>query len=379
MVKEHIPFGYPSAVGREIEYVIEAINSRHISGNGRFTKMCHDYFKQSYAFQNVLLTTSCSSALEMSAILLDIKEGDEVIMPSLTFVSTANAFILRGAKIIFADSSEENPNIDPIQLKSLISSRTKAIVVVHYAGIACDMDPILQLAREHNVYVVEDAAHSIDSFYQEKRLGSLGDLATFSFHETKNITAGEGGLLVINDSKFNSRAEIIWEKGTNRIAHARGEVNKYEWLDLGSSFVLSELNAAFLFGQLEQIEKIQSRRKKLWQEYYDGLKILEEQGRVRLPHLPSYATINGHIFYLLCENKAQREALRAHLNKRDINAVFHYLPLHESPYFRSQYRGAPLPRSVYYSDCLLRLPLYYSLTDSNHARIISETLNFFES
>ena len=272
-----IPFNKPYMTGKETQYIEQAVNSGKISGNGLFTKKCQDFFENKYGFIKCLLTTSCTDALEMAAILLNIKQGDEVIMPSFTFVSTANAFVLRGAKIIFADSKKDHPNIDENLLESLITPKTKAIVVVHYAGVACEMDTIMSLAKKHNIYVVEDAAQAIDSFYKGKPLGSIGHLSAFSFHETKNIQCGEGGMLAINDEQFKERAEIIWEKGTNRSAFFRGEVNKYGWVDIGSSFLPSEISAAFLWAQLESLDKIQNKRKEIYKHYQNELKSLGKQ------------------------------------------------------------------------------------------------------
>jgi dTDP-4-amino-4,6-dideoxygalactose transaminase len=320
-----IPFNKPYLTGKEVHYIYQAVHSGKLSGNGIFTKKCQAFFEERYGFKKSLLTTSCTDALEMCAILLDIKEGDEVIMPSYTFVSTSNAFVLRGAKIIFADSYENNPNIDAAGIESLITPKTKAIVVVHYAGIACDMDYVMEIANKHKLFVVEDAAQAIESNYKGRPLGSIGHLAAFSFHETKNIIAGEGGLLAINDEQFSKRAEIIWEKGTNRAAFFRGEVNKYGWVDMGSSFLPAETIAAFLYAQLESLESIQDRRRSIWNQYYDALQPLESKGVLKLPQIPTYATNNAHMFYLVCKDIEQRSALIKHLKEAKILAVFHYL------------------------------------------------------
>jgi dTDP-4-amino-4,6-dideoxygalactose transaminase len=314
----------------------------------------------------------------MAAILLDIKEGDEVIMPSYTFVSTSNAFVLRGATIRFADSGSDNPNIDASKIEALITSRTKAIVPVHYAGVACDMDAIMDIAHRYNLFVVEDAAQAIDSFYKGRPLGSIGHLAAFSFHETKNVIAGEGGMLVINDPQFNRRAEIIWEKGTNRSEFFRGEVNKYGWVDIGSSFLPSEIIAAFLYAQLENLEDIQNRRKLLWNLYEQGLKSLEESRKIRLQKIPSGATNNAHMFYLVCNNSDDRAGLLAHLKSNDILAVFHYLSLHKSPFYEPKHDGRELPMSDFYSDCLVRLPMFYELTEEQVDTICSKIQSFFQ-
>jgi dTDP-4-amino-4,6-dideoxygalactose transaminase len=350
-----------------------------ISGDGEFTHRCHDFFTEKFGFKKVLLTTSCTDALEMAAILANIQPGDEVISPSYTFVSTVNAFILRGAKIVFADSTSDSPNLDVHSIERLITSKTKAIVPVHYAGIAVDMDPILELARKHNLIVIEDAAQAIDSYYKGRPLGSIGSLSAFSFHETKNIISGEGGMIVINDDQFLSRAEIIREKGTNRSAFFRGEVDKYNWVDIGSSFLPSDMIAAFLFAQLESLDKIQSRRKDIWNLYYNGLRNLEINELIRLPFVPDYATNNAHMFYVVCKDLSQRNALTAHLKENQIQAVFHYLSLHKSKFYSSNFDGTELPWADHYSDCLLRLPFYFELEDSSVHRIIDLINQFYEN
>jgi dTDP-4-amino-4,6-dideoxygalactose transaminase len=372
-----IGFSKPYLTGKEIEHIKDAVESSQISGDGIFTEKCHSFFEQRYGFRKVLLTTSCTDALEMSAILLDIRNGDEVIVPSYTFVSTVNAFVLRGARIVFADSEEITPNIDATKIESLISPRTKAIVVVHYAGISCDMDSILELANKHNLFVIEDAAQAIDSYYKGKPLGSIGHLAAFSFHETKNITSGEGGMLVVNDERFVRRAEIIREKGTNRSAFFRGEVNKYEWLDIGSSFLPSDIIAAFLYAQLENLDRIQVRRKALWESYYEQLKPLEERGCLKLPRIPLYATNNGNTFYIICRNLEERSALIIELKENNILALFHYLSLHKAPYYQGKHDGRELPHADRYSDCLLRLPMYYDLTEDDIGRITNRITQFY--
>lgn len=372
-----IPFNKPHLTGKETQYIEQAVHSGQISGNGEFTKKCHQFFEQKYGFKKCLLTTSCSDALEMAAILVDIKPGDEVIIPSYTFVSTANAFVRQRAKIVFADSCADNPNIDATQLESLITPRTKAIVVVHYAGVACDMDAIMNLANKHNILVIEDAAQAVDSYYKGKPLGGIGHLGTFSFHETKNIISGEGGMLVINDDRFVSRSEIIWEKGTNRAAFFRGEIDKYGWVDVGSSFLPSEIIAAFLFAQIENLEKIQAVRKNLWKNYYEGLMELPKQAEIGLPQIPEYATNNSHMFYLVCSNLEERTQLINHLRDKGIFAVFHYLPLHESPFYKEQHGERKLPNCDRYSNCLVRLPFFYSLTPDEQFLIINTIKTFF--
>lgn len=366
---QFIPFNKPYLSGKETEYIQEAVLSGKISGDGIFTKRCHEFFEQKYGFHKCLLTTSCTAALEMAAILIDIKKGDEVIMPSYTFVSTANAFVLRGAKIVFADSNKDNPNIDADSLEALITANTKAIVVVHYAGIACDMDKIMQIANAHGLFVIEDAAQSIDSYYKGKPLGSIGHFAAFSFHETKNVMAGEGGMLVINDDRFTQRAEIIREKGTNRSAFFRGEIDKYGWVDIGSSYLPSDIIAAFLYAQLENLDEIQARRKHLWQRYYDAFTPLQEKGLAQLSYIPAYATNNAHMFYMVCRNPNERKELIAKLKEHNILAIFHYLSLHKSKYYVDKHDGRDLPNSDHYTDCLVRLPLYYELQEEDIDRI----------
>jgi dTDP-4-amino-4,6-dideoxygalactose transaminase len=356
-----IPFNKPYLSGKEIEYIEEAVKSGKISGNGMFTKKCQSFFEQKYGFKKALLTTSCTDALEMCAILANIKEGDEIIVPSFTFVSTAIAFIRQGAKIIFADSCHDNPNIDVSKIEDLITPKTKAIVPVHYAGIACDMDKIMQLADQYDLIVIEDAAQAVDSFYKGKPLGSIGHMAAFSFHETKNIIAGEGGMITINDEKYIHRAEIIWEKGTNRAEFFRGEVNKYSWVDTGSSFLPSEVTAAFLWAQIENIENIQKKRLTLWNYYYTNLKEWASSNNIDLIKVEEYATNNAHMFYLICHSIEQRKALIEHLKKEEILAVFHYISLHSSPYYCNKHDGRALMNSDKFTECLLRLPMFYEL------------------
>lgn len=369
-----IPFNKPFLTGKETEYIQQAVASGKISGDGMFTKKCHEFFEQKFGFKKVLLTTSCTDALEMAAILINIQPGDEVIIPSYTFVSTCNPFVLRGAKIIFADSNAENPNIDTSKIEALITPRTKAIVPVHYAGIACDMDAIMALAEKYNLFVVEDAAQAIDSYYTgvdgvRKPLGSIGHLGAFSFHETKNIIAGEGGMLAINDEQFATRAEIIREKGTNRSAFFRGEVDKYGWVDIGSSFLPSEIIAAFLFAQLENLETIQLKRKNIWQQYWTGLKDVAQQKGFSMPQIPEYATNNGHMFFLVFDKPEDRARAIEHCKANNIYPVFHYLSLHKSPFYNDQ--NTQLPHSDRYTDGLLRLPFYYEMTDNDIANVIN--------
>lgn len=372
-----IPFNKPYMTGKETEYIKEAVQSGKISGDGIFTKKCHDFFKTRYGFKAALLTTSCTDALEMAAILINTQPGDEVIIPAYTFVSTANAFVLRGAKIVFADSNLANPNFDADLIEDLITPRTKAIVPVHYAGIACDMDKIMSLAHKHNLFVIEDAAQAIDSYYKGKPLGSIGHLAAFSFHETKNIISGEGGMLAINDEQFIHRAEIIREKGTNRSSFFRGEIDKYGWVDIGSSFLPSDIIAAFLWAQLESLESIQQKRKHIWEAYYTGLQPLAATGKFKLAALPDYATNNAHMFYLVCTSLEERSGLIARLKEQGIQAVFHYLSLHKSPFYGNKHDGRALQNADYFTDCLVRLPLYHELTDSDIEKIIFVIKDFY--
>ena len=373
-----IPFNKPFMTGKETEYIQNAVSSGKISGDGIYTKKCQAFFEKQYGFKKILLTTSCTDALEMAAILINTKLGDEIIMPSYTFVSTANAFVLRNAKIIFADSESYTPNLDITEIKKLITSNTKAIVPVHYAGVACDMDQIMDIAEEYDLFVIEDAAYAIDSYYKGKPLGSIGHLATFSFHETKNLTSGEGGMLVINDEKFIEHAEIIREKGTNRSAFFRGEVDKYSWIDIGSSFLPSDIISAFLFAQLEHLEKIQKKRIFLWNRYYDGLKQLEDRGFVKLPNIPDYATNNGALFFLVCRSLKDRTKLIDYLRSKNILAVFHYLALHKSPFYADKHEERELPNADLYTDCLVRLPMYYDLTENNQDIIINTIYKFYQ-
>ena len=361
-----IHFNVPHMTGRETEYIVNAVKSGKISGNGVYTKKCQSFFEERYGFKKALLTTSCTDALEMAAILSNVGPGDEVIIPSYTFVSTALAFVRQGAKIVFADSHEAEPNIDVSKIEALVTTKTKVIVPVHYAGVACDMDVIMDIAQRHNLLVVEDAAQAIDSFYVgrdgvRRPLGSIGHFGCFSFHETKNVISGEGGLLAINDERFVSRAEIIWEKGTNRSQFFRGEVNKYGWVDTGSSFLPSEIVAAFLWAQLEHLDEIQAKRVEHWTKYREAIAPMAENLGCKLPFIPEYATNNAHMFYLVFENLARRSDFIAFMKSRSILTVFHYLSLHASPFYAPKHDGRPLPQSDRYSDCLVRLPMFYDL------------------
>ncbi len=373
-----LTFNKPYLTGKETHYIYQAVNAKKLSGNGVFTKKCQNFFEQRYGFVKTLLTTSCTDALEMAAILCDIKHGDEVIVPSYTFVSSALAFVRQGAKIIFADSNKDNPNIDANKIEELITDRTKAIVPVHYAGVACDMDKIMDIAGRYGLWVIEDAAQAIDSYYKGRPLGSIGHLATFSFHETKNIIAGEGGLLVINDERFVKRSEIIWEKGTNRSEFFRGEINKYGWVDIGSSFLPSELISAFLYAQLENLDMIQSRRRSIWNQYFSQLLHLYKQGQIRLPFIPEYATNNAHMFYIVCKSLSERTELIDYLKQNGIQAVFHYLSLQDSDFVKkSQEIEHLLPECDRYADCLVRLPMYYELEDDEILYITNAVNKFY--
>lgn len=359
-----IHFNKPPLTGHEEKYVLEAMKSLKISGDGLFSKRCQQWFEQRLPCQKTLLTPSCTHALEMAALLLDIKEGDEVIMPSYTFVSTADAFALRGAKIVFVDVKPETMNIDERLIEQAITSKTRAIVPVHYAGVGCEMDTIMEIASRHNLFVVEDAAQGFDAYYKGKALGTIGHLGAFSFHETKNITSGgEGGLLLINDERFMHRAEIIREKGTNRSQFFRGMVDKYSWVDIGSSYLPCELQAAYLWGQLEMAEQIQDARKKNWKHYYEILTPLAKQGLIELPFIPEGCEHNAHMFYLKVKDLETRTALLERFKELSIGAVFHYIPLHSAPAGLKfgRFEGSDV-YTTQESERLLRLPLYYGLT-----------------
>ena len=373
-----IPFNKPFLTGNETKYIEQAVQSMKISGDGIFTKKCHAFFEEKYGFQKCLLTTSCTDALEMAAILINTEPGDEVIMPSYTFVSTANAFVLRGAKIVFADSLPNHPNIDVSKIEPLITPKTKAIVPVHYGGVACDMDEIMSLAKKYNLFVIEDAAQAIDSYYKGKPLGSWGHLAAFSFHETKNIISGEGGMLVINDDQFSERAEIIREKGTNRSQFYRGEADKYGWMDIGSSFLPSDIIAAFLFAQLENIEHIQKKRISHWNTFYNKLKHLANQNHFSILECGENKTNNGHLFAIVLNDLETRSKLIAHMREQSILSVFHYLSLHNSPFYADKHDGRELNNCDKFSDTLMRLPFYYELTDLEIDLICNSIIQFYD-
>lgn len=370
-----IPFNKPYCSGRELKYIEQVCHSTTMSGNGEFTKKCHRLFEEKYGFKKVLLCTSGTDALEMCAMLCDLKPGDEVIVPSYTFVSTALCFLRERAKVVFADSGVDNPNITLDNIKPLVTPRTKVIAVVHYAGVACDMDAIMEFANERGILVVEDAAHSIDSYYKGKPLGGIGHLGAFSFHETKNISSGEGGMLVVNDERFIRRAEIIWEKGTNRAEFYRGMVNKYGWCDMGSSFLPSEFNAAYLWAQLEQMDDIQGKRKHIWNMYDDGLRG-KMDSRIKLPVIPNDATNNAHMYYMVCPSLEYRTKLMNYLKDNGIQTTFHYLPLHSSNYYKDKHDGRILSNCDMYGDTLVRLPLFYELKDDEVFHIVKTILSF---
>lgn len=375
-----IPFNKPYLTGKETHYIYKAVSTGKLSGNGFFTKKCQQFFEEKYGFRKALLTTSCTDALEMAAILCEVGAGDEVIVPSYTFVSSALAFVRQGCNIVFADSEDGIPNLNAKKLEQLITPHTRIIVPVHYAGVACDMDAIMEIAEKHNILVVEDAAQAIDSYYKGRPLGSIGHLGAFSFHETKNIISGEGGMLTINDERFIRRSEIIWEKGTNRSEFFRGEVNKYGWCDTGSSFLPSELIAAFLWAQIENLEDIQKQRLSIWHQYKTLLQPLENNGCIQLPIIPEYATNNAHMFYILCRSLEERTDLIRYLKDRDILAVFHYLSLHKSVFYEAHSEKRPnLPNCDRYADTLLRLPMYYELSEDNVKYVSNLIKDFYEN
>jgi dTDP-4-amino-4,6-dideoxygalactose transaminase len=375
-----IPFNKPLTTGKEIEYIRKAIANRKLSGDGSFTKKCHTWFEEHFGCTKALLTTSCTHALEMAAILADIQPGDEVIMPSYTFVSTANAFVLRGAKIVFIDIRPDTMNMDETLIEAAITEKTKAIVPVHYAGVACEMDTIMEIARRHNLLVIEDAAQGVMSKYKGKYLGIIGDMGCYSFHETKNYTCGEGGALIINDERFIERAEIIREKGTNRSKFHRGQVDKYTWVDIGSSYLPSELNAAYLYAQLEMAEEINENRLAIWNQYYHGLKLIQEKGLLDLPYVPEDCQHNAHMFYIKAKDLEERTRLIQYLKDNGVTSVFHYIPLHSSPAGKTM--GCFHGKDYYTtqeSERLLRLPMYYGLNKNDTDFVIHTVEGYYGS
>ncbi|MBM3138044.1 MAG: dTDP-4-amino-4,6-dideoxygalactose transaminase [Chloroflexi bacterium] len=373
-----IDFNRPYIASKQFDYVREAIQSGHISGDGQFTRKCHAWLEDHLGVKKALLTTNCTHALEMSALLLDLKPGDEVITPSFTFVSTVNAFILRGAKPVFADIRTDTLNIDEEQIEALVNERTRAIFVVHYAGVGCEMDKILEVASRLNLQVVEDNAHGLFGKYRGKMLGTFGSMACQSFHETKNISSGEGGALLINDAKLMERAEIIREKGTDRSRFFRGQVDKYSWVDLGSSYLPSEIIAAVLFSQLEEAEKIQERRRKIWETYDQSLSEWAAENDIKLPTVPEYCEQSYHLFYMLLPNLNERQRFIQFLRENDIYSVFHYVPLHTSTMGRSLgYKDGDMPITEDMSDRLVRLPFYFDLSESDQKQVISVIKEFY--
>jgi len=373
-----IPFNRPALTGDEQQYILESIGSSKISGDGKFTKGCHLWFEEKLQCKKALLTTSCTHALEMTAILLNIKDGDEIIMPSYTFVSTANAFVLRGANIVFVDIRPDTMNIDETKIEQAITNKTKVIVPVHYAGVACEMDTIMDIAQRYNVFVVEDAAQGMMSSYKGQALGTIGHFGTFSFHETKNYTsAGEGGLLIINDEKFVNRAEIIREKGTNRSLFFRGMVDKYSWVDLGSSYLMNDVSAAYLWGQLGKADEINKNRLSSWNLYYNGLKDLEQKGFIELPTIPVECIHNAHMFYIKVKDLETRTKLLEYLKENDILSVFHYIPLHSSPAGLkfARFEGNDI-FTTKESERIVRLPLFYNI-DNNMIEIVLKKIKIY--
>lgn len=378
MSRELIPFNRPFIVGKELYYIAQAVHFGHLAGNGIFTKKCEKWMEDKFSAKKILLTHSCTAALELGAILTGVDSGDEVIMPSYTFVSTANAFVLRGAKIRFVDIRPDTLNIDENKIEAAITNQTKVIVPVHYAGVACDMDKINTLAKDHDLLVVEDAAQGVNATYDNCFLGTIGHIGAYSFHETKNFISGEGGALVLNDEKFIERAEIVLEKGTNRSKFLRGEIDKYTWVDIGSSYLPSELVAAFLYAQLEEADTITNKRKKIYDYYKNNLQPLEEKGYIRLPYIPPGTQHNAHIFYLILNSEMERDEILLFLRDCKIHAVFHYVPLHSSIMGqRLGYKQGDLPVTEDIASRLIRLPCYYELGQKDQNRVIDTIFNFF--
>ncbi len=373
-----IPFNKQNLFGRELQYIEEAYSSNKVSGDGKFTKWCNSFIESEFGAKKALLTTSGTHALEIAMLLIDLKEGDEVILPSYTFVSTVNSIILRGATPIFVDIREDTLNMDESLINDLITPRTKAILPVHYAGISCEMDTISYLAQNHNLFVIEDAAQGVNAKYKDKYLGTLGDVGCYSFHETKNYSMGEGGAIVINNENFIERAEIIREKGTNRSKFFRGEIDKYTWVDVGSSFLPSEINAAILKVQFEHLSEIQSKRDKVYNWYYNGLKNLENEGIISLPKIPQNCIGNSHLFYILTKSLKERTHLIQHMRDAGIHSVFHYVPLHKSEYYQKNYGVIDLPITEKLSSHLIRLPMFYNITEKEVNEVVSQIHRFYK-
>ena len=379
MDKLRIPYNKPFLAGKELYYMAQAVLGGHTAGDGPFTKKCQALMEEKFGAKKILLTNSCTAALEMAALLCDVGPGDEVILPSFTFVSTANAFYLRGAKLVFVDIEKDTLNMDVKKIEGAVTEKTKVIVPVHYAGVACEMETIMDIAHRHNLYVVEDAAQGVNAKHRGKYLGTIGDIGTYSFHETKNFICGEGGAVVINNEKFIERAEIIREKGTNRSKFFRGEVDKYTWVDIGSSYLPSDLLAAFLYAQLENMEQINKRREEIFDYYYKALMPLANDGKLRLPYVSNECQSNSHLFYIILQDEYTRNALMDYLKSQGILAIFHYLPLHLSSVGRSMgYREGQLPVTESMSGRLLRLPFYYEIKQEEQVEVLRVIKEFFE-
>lgn len=370
-----IRFSEPYVTGRELEFVEDVLTSGRTSGNGKYTQLCHEFFKQKYGYDKCLLTSSCTDALEMAAILCQIKPGDEVIIPSYTFVSSANPFIMRGAKLVFCDSMEDNPNLSIEDLERRITDKTKAVVWVHYAGSLMNIRSIQKLCKEKSIFLIEDAAQALDTKNPDGYAGKFGDIACFSFHATKNISCGEGGLLVVNNEELKNRAEIIWEKGTNRAAFYRGEIDKYGWVDVGSSYLPSEITASVLYAQLLSLDEIMSKRMAVWNTYYDKLSDLQSE-LLSDQHIDFGKFHNGHIYYLLAKDITTRDSIIKHLASREINAVFHYQCLHMSRFYLNKNRAERLKNAEKYHNCLLRLPLHSNMTIDDANFVIEQLMDF---
>lgn len=377
-MKKHIPFNRAFIVGKELHYISQAVLNGQIKGDGPFTKKCNSWIEDKLLVHKALLTNSCTASLELAALLFNIKDGDEIIMPSYTFTSTANAFLLQGGRPVFVDIRSDTLNMDENKIEENITANTKVICPVHYAGVGCEMDEIMAIAKKHNLYVVEDAAQGMMAKYKNQYLGSIGDIGAFSFHETKNFSSGEGGAILVNRKEFVEKSEFIREKGTNRTMFFRGEVDKYTWVDIGSSFLPSEIIAAFLYAQLEHAEQITGKRLEIWDHYYNELKYLEEKGILKLPFIPDYCKHNGHMFYMVLNSVKDRDTLMAYLVKNGIGAVFHYIPLHSSPMGkRLGYKEGQLKITESVSNRLLRLPFYNELTRKDQEYVIDTVKKYF--